>query len=46
MCARVVRHAKYVTFKMAEAAVPRELFAAILERNRRFGEPPPLVERG
>ena len=30
--AKVVRHAKYVTFQMAEVAVPRELFVAILER--------------
>jgi hypothetical protein len=43
--AKVVRHAKYVTFQMAEVAVPRELFAAILERIRRFGVPPPLVQR-
>ena len=42
--AKVVRHAKYVTFQMAEVAVPRELFAAILERIRRFGVPPPLVQ--
>ncbi len=41
--AKAVRHAKYVTFQMAEVAVPRELFAAILERIRRFGVPPPLV---
>ncbi len=43
--AKVVRHAKYVTFQMAEVAVPRESFAAILERIRRFGVPPPLVQR-
>ncbi len=43
--AKVVRHAKYVTFQMAEVAVPRELIAAILERIRRFGVPPPLVQR-
>ncbi len=44
--ARVVRHSKYVTFQMAEVAVPRELFAAILERIQRFGVPPPLLQRG
>jgi hypothetical protein len=44
--ANVVRHAKYVTFQMAEVAVPRELFAAILDRIQRFGVPPPLVQRG
>jgi hypothetical protein len=30
---------------MAEAAVPRELFAKILERIQRFGVAPPLVQR-
>jgi hypothetical protein len=39
----VVRHAKYVTFQLAEVAVPRELFAAILDRIQRFGVPPPLL---
>jgi len=44
--AKVVRHSKYVTFQMAEVAVPHELFAAILERIQRFGVPPPLLQRG
>ncbi len=43
---KVARHAKYMTFQMAEVAVPRELFAAILDRIQRFGVPPPLVQRG
>ena len=30
--AKVVRHSKYVTFQLAEVAVPRELFAAIVAR--------------
>jgi hypothetical protein len=30
--AKVVRHAKYVTFQLAEVAVPRRLFVAILRR--------------
>ncbi|NTV38057.1 MAG: hypothetical protein HGA82_02580 [Anaerolineales bacterium] len=30
--AKVLRHAKYVFFQLAEVAVPRKLFAAILER--------------
>jgi Transposase DDE domain group 1 len=30
--AKVVRHAKYVTFQLAEVAVPRKLFRAILRR--------------
>ncbi len=44
--AKVVRHAKFVIFQMAEVAVPRELFAAILDRVQRFGVPPPLLRRG
>ncbi len=44
--ARVIRHAKYGNFQMAEVAVPRELFAAILERIGWFGVPPPRVQRG
>ena len=38
---KIVRRARYVTFQLAEVAVPRELFEAILERTRRFGVPPP-----
>ncbi len=41
--AKVVRHAKYVTFQLAEVAVTRNLFAAILERIARLAIPPPLV---
>ena len=44
--AKVVTHSRYVIFQMAEVAVPRDLFAAILERIQRFGVPPPLVQRG
>jgi hypothetical protein len=36
--AKVVRHSKYVFFQMAEVAVPRKLFAAILERIGRLRE--------
>ena len=43
---KVLRHSKYVTFQMAEVAVPRELLAATLERIQRFGVPPRLVQRG
>jgi hypothetical protein len=39
----VVTNSRYVIFQMAEVAVPRELFAAILERIQRFGVPPPLL---
>jgi hypothetical protein len=30
--AKVVSHAKYLVFQLAEVAVPRKLFAAIVER--------------
>ncbi len=44
--AKVVRHSGYVIFQMTEVAVPRELFAAILDHIQRFGVLPPLVRRG
>jgi hypothetical protein len=34
--AKVVAHAKYLTFQLAEVAVPRQLFAQILERIARL----------
>ena len=34
--AKVVTHAKYVVFELAEVAVPRQLFAGILERIARL----------
>ena len=37
--AKVIAHGRYVIFQMAEVAVPRELFAAILERIRRLRRP-------
>ena len=40
--AKVVTHSRYVIFQMAEVAVPRDTFAAILERIQRFGVPPLL----
>ena len=43
--AKVTRHAKYVTFQLAEVAVTRKLFAAILDRIERLALPPPLVAR-
>ena len=33
---KVVRHARYVTFQLAEVAIPRRLYRAILDRIRRF----------
>jgi hypothetical protein len=41
--AKVTRHAKYVTFQLAEVAVTRNLFAAILDRIARLALPPPVV---
>src|ERR687894_920962 len=38
--AKVVRHAKAVTFQLAEVAVPRELFAALLARIGRLRAAP------
>ena len=34
--AKVVRHAKYVTFQLAEVAVTGKLFRAILRRIAKF----------
>ena len=38
--ARIVRHGRYVTFQLAEVAVPRALFAQILRRIDRLRGPP------
>ena len=40
----LTKQSKYVTFQLAEVAVPRRLFAAILDRIARLALPPPLVE--
>jgi hypothetical protein len=37
--AKVVTHARYVSFQMAKVAVPKRLFRAILERIRRLRLP-------
>ncbi len=34
--AKVVHHARYVTFQLAKVTVPRQLYRAILEGIRRF----------
>lgn len=34
--AKVIRHARYVTFQLAEVAVPRELFQAVLRKIERL----------
>ena len=44
--AKVVHHARYVTFQMAEVAVPRQLFRAILDRVRRLRSLPVLARAG
>ena len=38
--AKVASHSKYVTFQLAEVAVTRDLFAAILDRIARLAMPP------
>ena len=37
--AKVVTHSRYIIFQMAEVAVPKQLFRAILERIRRLRLP-------
>jgi hypothetical protein len=34
--AKVIAHAKYITFQLAEVAAPRKLFTGILERIARL----------
>jgi len=36
----MVRHARYVTFQMAEVAVPHELYRAMLRRIAAFAAKP------
>ena len=38
--ARLVRHGRYAIFQLAEVAVPRALFAAILQPIDRLRGPP------
>jgi hypothetical protein len=38
--AKVVRHGRYVTFQMAEVAVPQQMFADILSLIARLRAPP------
>jgi len=44
--AKIVRHSKYLTLHMAEVPVPRQFFAAILDRIQQLGVPPRLLQRG
>ena len=41
--ARIVRHGRYMVFQLAEVAIPRMLFAAILRRIDRLRGPPVAV---
>lgn len=41
--AKVVSHGRYVTFKMAEVAIPRQLFAAIMQRIAELRSPPAIL---
>jgi hypothetical protein len=41
--AKIVAHARYVTFQMAEVAVPRELFQEILRLIAQLRPPPALA---
>ena len=38
--AKIVSHGRYVTFQMAEVAVPRQIFADILSLIARLRAPP------
>jgi hypothetical protein len=44
--AKVTRHSKYVTFQLAEVAISRQLFAAILERIERLAMQPAVCPSG
>jgi len=44
MSAKVVSHRRYVTFQMAEVAVPRQMFAEILSLIARLGHGPRRYE--
>ncbi|HZY98805.1 MAG TPA: transposase [Candidatus Baltobacteraceae bacterium] len=41
--AKVVSHGRYVAFHMAEVAIPRKLFAAIVERIAALRSPPVVI---
>ena len=41
--AKIVTHARYVTFQMAEVAVPRTLFAEILRLIAELRPPPAIA---
>jgi len=41
--AKVVSHGRYVTFQMAEVAIPRDVFAELLRRIAALRSPPGCV---
>jgi len=41
--AKVVGHGRYVMFQMAEVAIPRSLFAVIMQRIAALGSPPMVL---
>jgi hypothetical protein len=41
--AKVVSHGRYVTFQMAEVAIPRDMFAELLQRIAALRSPPAPV---
>lgn len=44
ICARIVRHGRYVELQLAEVVVPRALFAEILRRGDQLRpKPTPLA---
>ena len=44
--AKIVRHARYVTFQMAEVAIPRQLFREILQKIARLRTRRPALKPG
>ncbi len=40
--AKVVKHARYTCFQLAEISLPSNLFAAILRKIRRLVQPVPV----
>jgi hypothetical protein len=44
--AKVLRHARYVTFQLAEVAVPGDLFRLIVDRIGRLRSVPLVLESG
>lgn len=44
--AKIVRHARYVSFHLAEVTMPRDLFRQMLNQIKRLGVAPPLGRAG